>query len=1720
MKNFKKECKSFISIVLVIMLMFTMLVGTVGISASADAAALPEVINEPTLSFSCLSYSDLQYLYGSSLTDSRDSYYSGNYFSLINLNSVNLVFDCAESDKSLNDIASISYTYVDENLGVSGQRENLNFSKVTDFDTVLVQIGWKNIYQSITGANSFYYYTEYCSFIDSLRRSELSLTITYSDGSVSEPIAVNMIEVNNGQNSDSGYYSVNSNTEVLNYNGTASCVLISLAHCKDIDFNSILEMDNAIVEMQSKETTNKYYVNTESKNDIILPMDNMSSKVNLVQTRVGSDIVYNTEQSADFNENAVEAVSDGQISDYGKMYELDGVLMKEDNLYYLAQAMYKKGIYYAMISDEEDNTTGVNPDNLVALNSSLYNYYYGDYNYNYYNVFYAPSSFNKSGNNETALKLLNNGVIVDVPYSNLAGEEVTSHLPNEWGYEYRIVLDENSDTIKNQSIYDAIYNLRNGPFDTNIGRATIMDERAENGEFYQDPRIYIYYSYGYGDNCDQNSSMSSSLTSYNNSDYIYRYLTNQSSYYPAYRLDSVYITLNSKNDEAFNKILEVLDNYNVDYDVSASYYPVFEEAKKTTSLRDYMGVTETEGILGDSIPNFGRYSGYSKGDRYSINNTFIDNANITKNRTEIITDTYDSEGNIKFPQSMLNSCEKGVAYNIVNQILLYSMLNEYGDGYMDLGAVNDDGAWAHNGNVYYMDGELIRSALTSWSDVSSYCSPIDDYFWTTDHKTNAHSGNMRYSEYKWGELVLASRPDSVSNLEFKTLDKEKDLYMLSWSKPVDEGMGFTSASDGSKTSRYDDYVYLKGFTVTITDEGGKEAYKTDIKYIRDASDNICIKIPASAIEKGKNYTATVIANNAMGSSDAVETDIYVSSTSVSITMTPDQPYYRDNSVVTYTETVTNTGDVKLTNVKVTQTAFGEYDMQPEMTVKGTNVMLPNLDAGESYTFTYRVPTSDTADSEVVNTAKVTTAEKASDETKSTVFIIHPALSLTKTADKDQYLEHETVAYTNVIQNTGDFILKNVTVTEDSEKGKFHIETADTAEKKIELTKSNVAVIDELKPGESVTLSYEINSMDVADDENGNVQSLTSVTVPSMEDITAKAMAEYKILHPTVEVTSLAEKELYGDLENISYTDTITNTGVYVLHNLVVSQKLENGSYAENSKGSVNENGDFVIDELLPGESISLTYTVNAENIEATDGIAENTVTVTCKENASDTAGVSVQIVHYELLVTKLVDSSSHAIGDKTVFTGIIKNTGNYTLTNIEVKEDLNGEIILSEGASIVNDVIVIAELKPNESYSYNLVVKYSEDLLRDGILTSTVSAKAGESVQVNGRETVIAEDTNFTKYYKPSISVKKSADKEQAMIGDTVTYTDTITNNGECDLTNIVVTESVDGTFVTDYESNEKSVIIPNLAVGETAEITFIAAIESDKVANGVYNCTVKAVSDEKASAGDTSNVRIVNSGISITKMADKDIYEADEIITYVDTITNTGDVVLTNVVVTENLDGEFTEYSDKCTPNGNKLTISEIGTGESIAVRYSVKVSDAVTTDDTVTSSVTVQAKENASASDTLTVNVIASSETDSETDIETNTDSTDDTSTDTETDSGTDTESDTDTSTDSDTETDSDTDSSSDTDSDTDDSDTDTEVITYIVGDVSGDGRVTVADAIDAQKASLDIIELSGISFVAADVNNDGKVSIADSVDILKYSVEIILFTDIGTVKQYKQN
>jgi uncharacterized repeat protein (TIGR01451 family) len=421
----------------------------------------------------------------------------------------------------------------------------------------------------------------------------------------------------------------------------------------------------------------------------------------------------------------------------------------------------------------------------------------------------------------------------------------------------------------------------------------------------------------------------------------------------------------------------------------------------------------------------------------------------------------------------------------------------------------------------------------------------------------------------------------------------------------------------------------------------------------------------------------------------------------------------------------------------------------------------------------------------------------------------------------------------------------------------------------------------------------------------------------------------------------------ADLTSATVGDTITYT--YTISNSE-NITLENISLVDDIIGII----DLGQTSLGAGENITATATYAVVGADL-PGPLVNTATISGTDlegnPVTDNATASVDLTYTaSLQLTKTADPTSATVGDTITYTYTITNTNNVTINELTLEDNPLGSIDLGGQTSIAAGKNITA------TATYTVV---EADLPGPIENTATVSGTDPDGNPVSASATASVELTSPPSEEIPAIEVTKSADKTTASPGDTITYTYTITNTDNVTISNISL------------EDDKLGPISDNitLAPGEniTATATYTVS-EGDLEQGSIVNKATATGTDPEGktvTANDTATVELYKSGLQVTKEADRETASFMETINYAYTITNTGDVALSNITL-----------SDDKIPGVSLSDNITLAPGESITATgtYTVSLGDFLlksTIVNTATATGTDPNSKLVTASDTATVSI-----------------------------------------------------------------------------------------------------------------------------------------------------
>jgi uncharacterized repeat protein (TIGR01451 family) len=322
------------------------------------------------------------------------------------------------------------------------------------------------------------------------------------------------------------------------------------------------------------------------------------------------------------------------------------------------------------------------------------------------------------------------------------------------------------------------------------------------------------------------------------------------------------------------------------------------------------------------------------------------------------------------------------------------------------------------------------------------------------------------------------------------------------------------------------------------------------------------------------------------------------------------------------------------------------------------------------------------------------------------------------------------------------------------------------------------------------------------------------------------------------------------------------------------------------------------------------------------------------------------------------------VGQNVRFRFIVSNTGATTLTGFTLTDN----VYSTAGCALP------ASLAPGATASCTI---------------GPLAATAGQHTNIGTVTSSGLTATDPANYFGegPGIQVVKTADTDEAQVGDVVTYTYVVTNIGNVTLTGVMLEDDIIGVIDLPAEGL-------TLDPGESVTVTATYTITEDDAAVGsVTNIatasgqppTGQRVSDTDDATVDVPAVLpiVLEPGVSIVKAATGGVTEdddgnlvanVDDVVTYTYVITNTGDEALGDLTLVDDKIGDLTDAlrSELLAAIGDL----EFPVGESVTVTagYRPTAADAANgsvTNIAIVSAVGVESGVEVDADDSETVDV-----------------------------------------------------------------------------------------------------------------------------------------------------
>ena len=642
-------------------------------------------------------------------------------------------------------------------------------------------------------------------------------------------------------------------------------------------------------------------------------------------------------------------------------------------------------------------------------------------------------------------------------------------------------------------------------------------------------------------------------------------------------------------------------------------------------------------------------------------------------------------------------------------------------------------------------------------------------------------------------------------------------------------------------------------------------------------------------------------------------------------------------VVPYTYVVTNTGNVSLTaQIQVTDDKIGAP----------FNCGTPPLAVGASTTCSanYTVTAGDVANGLVQNNAFADDGTTTSNTATATIPQSGaPGLSLAKTSSTASFATlADTLNYTFTVTNSGNTVIvtpgQPITINDPKVTG---------------ITCAQPAV---LSPGGTFDCTASYASITQAEMDAGQVVNTatasftfngpggsSTVTSPS-----ATATVPTSALPSMTLAKSAGVAQFNAVGEVVSYTFTVTNTGLQTLASVQVTDPLIPGlactltNIAPNG-GTDSCTGSYTITQA-DFDTGTLTNTASASAV--TPGGATTSAT------ASETITVNPAVATSSMTLAKAATSPSYsAVGDVIDYTFAVTNTGTLSLNAIAITDPL----IPSFSCTIAS----LAPTATDTSCTASYVVTQAD--IDAGSVVNTATASAPGAPDASGSETATGPAQT------PGLSLVKTGPANFALVGQSLPFTFAVTNSGNVTLSNIVITDPLIPAL---------SCTVASLAPGATdtscAGAYVVQQADTDagmltNTATGNANAPagpILPVTGSTTVAGPAENPQIQVSKVETDGTGTFGAVGTTE--TYDFTVTNTGNVTLSSVTISDPLTG-FSCPIATLAPGAVATTCAS-----SAALQSSVVITQAMVDAGTLSNTVTANAQSPAATAVTDSATVI----------------------------------------------------------------------------------------------------------------------------------------------------
>ncbi|RVU84672.1 DUF11 domain-containing protein [Leucothrix sargassi] len=367
---------------------------------------------------------------------------------------------------------------------------------------------------------------------------------------------------------------------------------------------------------------------------------------------------------------------------------------------------------------------------------------------------------------------------------------------------------------------------------------------------------------------------------------------------------------------------------------------------------------------------------------------------------------------------------------------------------------------------------------------------------------------------------------------------------------------------------------------------------------------------------------------------------------------------------------------------------------------------------------------------------------------------------------------------------------------------------------------------------------------------------------------------------------------------ISYTFNLENTGNVTISNVALSDpKCDAGSLTLDS-GDNAPTGTLEVDETW---GYSCDYTVTQAEVDA--GTIENTATATgipaggTLADATDSETIAV-VADPQWTLSKTSSSTPTAAGQLVNYTFALENTGNVTINSVTLSDaqcDI-GTLNLDSGDASVANALEVGEIW-NYSCDHSVTQAEVDAGAVDNTATANATPAGGTLADVTATHSVPVPRTQ-------SWTLDKTSTSTVTQKGDVAVYSFTLENTGNVSITSVALTDAQCDVAPTTPDTGD-NYPFNVLDYDETWVFSCEHTVTQAEVDAGSVDNSASASGTTQqgglADASDTHSIPVIPTpSWTLDKSSSSTPTQKDDIATYSFTLTNTGNVTISGIALTD----------------------------------------------------------------------------------------------------------------------------------------------------------------------------------------------------------------------------